>query len=38
MSKKKDDRYEAYLTLNGRIFKKVLLNKNSVLFDQLVNM
>lgn len=30
--------YEAYLTMNGRIFKKVLLTKNSELFDELINM
>ncbi len=36
MSKK--EKYEVYMTLNGRIFKKVLVDKNSKLFEQLVNM
>lgn len=34
----KQEKYEVYMTLNGRIFKKVQLNKNSKLFAQLVNM
>lgn len=36
--KQKTEVYEAYLTMNGRIFKKVLLSKDSDLFDELVNM
>jgi len=34
----KQERYEVYMTLNGRIFKKVQIDKKSKLFDQLVNM
>ena len=34
----KQEKYEAYITLNGRIFKKVQIDKKSKLFDQLVNM
>lgn len=34
----KQEKYEVYMTLNGRIFKKVAINKNTRLFSELVNM
>ena len=36
-NKPKNEVYKAYLTLNGRIFKEVLLDKESKMFTELVN-
>lgn len=34
----KPEKYEVYMTLNGRIFKKAVIGKNTKLFSELVNM
>lgn len=31
-------KFEVYLTCNGRIFKRSLIDKSSKLFDQIVNL